>query len=85
MAADPPAETGRIGRVAVASFYAIARGASWPVSWWRDTDPRSWACWGVGRLAKGPLPTAGPTLGASVAAWIVLLRGWKPGPSGVAA
>lgn len=52
---------------AVAVFYGVACGVSWPLFAWRDLWPDHWAGAGLPGVVRGLLPALGPALGAGVA------------------
>ena len=72
----PSAGSPRVQWPAVATFYGLACGVSWPLFWWRDRRPDAWDAWAIPADLKGLLPAAGPALGALVA--LVLFRRSHP-------
>ena len=51
----------------VAVFYILACLISWPVFWWRDRIPTSWASWDAPGFVKALLPALGPAIASLVA------------------
>ncbi|MEP7120167.1 MAG: CPBP family intramembrane glutamic endopeptidase [Byssovorax sp.] len=66
----------RVQWPAVALFYSVACGVSWPLLWWRDRRPDVWDAWAIPGNLKSILPAAGPFLGALCA--LVLFRRTHP-------
>lgn len=52
--------------LSVGTYYLLACAISWPIFWWRDQRPASWAMWQAPGYVKGLLPAFGPATAAIV-------------------
>ncbi len=70
MSLDRPNGAARVHWPAVATYYGLACLISWPIFWWRDIHPQSWAAFSAPGFVKAWLPALGPFLAALVAFWL---------------